>query len=625
MAYRRSCAYSILVLFGLLYAVAASAEAVPVASLDPSDDPWLAQEGPAVVGPDEIPQEQVVLAWQQAGSKAHDRVAALRRVRLELGLGDLRAPAAVIASDATEDDARIFSGFARELAPGVPAVQFDHAVTLGRSGDTGAAVLAFGSTVWSVLASLTAQLWLFENIAVLLLVVVLGASLAFVVLAALQVAPHAAHDLGDLFGQATPHFARYAALGALVLAPLVVGEGVLGVTLALFTVAYAYGRSRTRNALAMAAVLLLIGLHPLAQIASVATGLLEHDPIARSALAVVAGTENAADVDRLEAAGSDDPVAAHALVYRDRRYGLVEGSRERLDAILERSPTDVVALANRGNIEKRRGNTALAINYYERASAGEDDPSLLFDLSQAYASAFRMEEYEATLSRAQRVGDTLVADLSSLDDAELVADLGFPSGLLIDRMKRLALSDHGRTATLSAIAPGRLGGAWFVTAGAFALSVLLCQLFAGRWDHASLCARCGHRICTRCEDTVWSEELCEDCHHLFKYPEATDSSLRMARLQELSRREARIDRIVLAVSVAIPGVAGFAARRPDFALFGLLLFAWVAVWAAWPTGIFEDPMLLGGAAVLCFALPGVLAALAYLSLLFASLIVRKNR
>ena len=71
-------------------------------------------------------------------------------------------------------------------------------------------------------------------------------------------------------------------------------------------------------------------------------------------------------------------------------------------------------------------------------------------------------------------------------------------------------------------------------------------------------------------------------------------------------------------------MAGFASKRPDLAMFGLLLFFWVATWIAWPTGVFADPLLMGSAAVVCLAVPGVLAALGYLSVVVLSLIVRKS-
>jgi ribosomal protein L37AE/L43A len=218
----------------------------------------------------------------------------------------------------------------------------------------------------------------------------------------------------------------------------------------------------------------------------------------------------------------------------------------------------------------------------------------------------------------------VVAALSSLGDARLVADLPFPDALLRDRFQSLVLSQKQPFDLALDLAPGRLGENEWMTAGGFSLAMLLCLLFANRFDHSSRCTRCGHRICTRCEETVWSEEVCEDCHHLFQNPASTDPSLRMTRLQALSKRAVGMDRIILLGSLLIPGVAGLASRRPDFAMLGLLLFGWIAAWVAWPSGVFDDPILMGDAALICFAIPGLLAVLSYSGIIVASLVARKN-
>jgi hypothetical protein len=594
------------------------------AVVNPADDPWLAEDGPAVPAPAQVAHEVVVDRWGGPERTPHERSAALRHTRLELGLGNLPAPAAALLRSASQAEPDLYTGLARDLAPGVPAIQIANARALWSAGDTGAAVNAMVDTALAAVTDLEVQIWLIENVSVILIVVVLIASLGFIALAALVVFPDAAHDVGDLFSSRTPGFARAAALGAILLVPVALGEGVVGLALGLFTMGFIYGSGRQRNALAMAAVFLIVGLYPLAQIASVATTLVDRDPVVKSVLAVSNGTDSTADAQRLEAVADLDVAAAHALAYRARRQGLEERSREHLDGIIASFPEDAVALANRGNIEMRRGNTAAAIDYFERSAELIDSPILLFNLSQAYAAAFRMEESESTLVRAQKVGDEEVAALSSLDDARLVADLGLPFGLLRNRFVSAALARNPRSLVVEALAPGMLGERWFITASAFALVVLVGLLFADRFDHASRCTRCGHRICTRCADTVWSDEVCEDCHHLLQYPEATDPSLRMARLQALSRRDVRLGRVWLLGSLLIPGVAGFASKRPDLAMFGLLLFGWTAAWLAWPGGVLEDPMLMGSAAWIFFAIPGVFCMLAYAGVVAMSLVARKN-
>lgn len=628
LATRRSLLFLILILAWALALPAFgqdAAESRTVGTAAEMDDPWLSEQGPAKPKPIVVDREQIELAWSRSPDAAFAQTAALRRVRLELGIADLVAPARVILQSATEENPEIYSEFALDLAPHTPLFRAAHVRALIEAGDVGGAVKATGHAGWSVVRNLSSQLWLIENLSFVLLIVVLAASFGFIGLAAFQVFPHVAHDLGDLLGgRDLPAFARTALLAAFVLAPLIFGEGLIGLALALFVVAFAYSKSRQRNILVLAAILLVIGLHPLSQFVSVATTLVDQDPVARSVMAVVSGLETNADVERLEAVIVEDPAAAHALAYRARRHGLEESSRTQLAALSERYPGDGFVLAALGNIEMRRANTQAAIGFYERALRQVDSGTLLFDLSQAYASAFQMDEYETTLVRAQRLAPDMVAALSSLDDAKLVADLHYPESLLRDRFRSLVLSQDQHFDPILTLAPGRLGENEWMTAGGFSLAMVFGLLFANRYDHSSKCTRCGHRICTRCEETVWSEEICEDCHHLFQNPTLTDPSLRMARLQALSKRSVGIDRIVLAGSLLIPGVAGLASRRPDFAMLGLLSFAWIAAWIAWPLGVFDDPMLMGDAAMLCFAIPGVLAVLSYGGIVVASLVARKN-
>ncbi len=628
MAIRRSLLFLILVLSGALASSASGQAAVDSGvqgNAGEINDPWLSEQGPAISKPVEVARDQVGLAWSKSPEAAYARTAALRRVRLELGISDLVAPARVILQSATDEDPEIYTEFALDLAPHTPLFQVAHVRALIAAGDVGGAVKATGQAAVSVVQNLSSQLWLIENLSFVLLIVVLAASLGFIGLAALQVFPHAAHDLGDLWGgRGLPAFARTALLAALVLAPLVFGEGILGLVLALFVVAFAYSTSHQRNILVLAAILLVIGLHPLSQFVSVATTLVDQDPVARSVMAVASGLETNADLERLDAVVAEDPAAAHALAYRARRYGLQESSRTQFAALGERYPGDGFVLAALGNIEMRRGNIQAAIGLYERASLQVDSATLLFDLSQAYASAFQMDQYETTLSRAQGFDPAVVAGLSNLDDAKLVADLPFPEDLLRDRFRSLVLSQNQQFDLTLALAPGRLGENEWMTAGAFSLAMLFCLLLANRFDHSSKCTRCGHRICTRCEETVWSEEICEDCHHLFQNAAATDPSLRMARLQALSKRAVGIDRITLIGALLVPGVAGLASRRPDFAMLGLLLFGWIAAWIVWPLGVFDDPLLMGDAAMLLFAIPGTLAVLSYGGIVAASLVVRKN-
>jgi hypothetical protein len=150
-------------------------------------------------------------------------------------------------------------------------------------------------------------------------------------------------------------------------------------------------------------------------------------------------------------------------------------------------------------------------------------------------------------------------------------------------------------------------------------------MFLGsRWEHSSACKRCGHRICTRCDGTVWSADICDGCHHLFHRPEATDPKMRHARLSELRERETRIGHLAVASSLLLPGVGGLLARRPNLSLLGLFFFAWGVVLFIWRDGIVADPLTMGAAGSLVFLLAASAVAFCYATVVAAGLWIRRS-
>lgn len=597
-------------------------------------DPFLTEAGPGLLAPPLEPAagiappasvDRVVAAWRAAAPTPQARIQALRRLRLEYGLGDLRAPAEALRRSAVGEDEKVAAALALELAPAMPALQWERARELWRGGEHGSALKHVVTLAAAMARELESQLWLIGNGLSFAVVVLLVAATALIAMLAIKAAPDAAHDLADLLSNRMPAFARAALLAVVVMAPLFVGEGLAGLVVVCFAIAFLYGAALERSALVMAAVLWVVALNPLARWAEVAAHALEEDPIARSALAISRGSGSRADVDRLEAAFDREDLAAHALALRARRFGEEADAKARLDALLARSPKDPHALANLGNLDMRAGQTESAIGRYERAAALLDSPSLLFDLSQAYASVLRMTEYETTIARAQAIGDREVAALSSLSDPRLVADLGFPVESVRDRLRARALAATGPADLSVALAPGRLGRDRFSLAGAFVLVAFGALLLGRRFDRSSPCKRCGHRICTRCAETVWSQDLCESCHHLFENVESTDAKLRMNRLQALSKREARVQFLTNLGALLIPGVAGLAARRADRALVSLLLVAFGVAVLRWPSGLIADAMWLGPVAPLLLGLLASLAFAGHAAIVLGSFVARRNR
>jgi tetratricopeptide (TPR) repeat protein len=473
--------------------------------------------------------------------------------------------------------------------------------------------------------NLEATLWLASSLLVLFSGVLVLGSVAFIALCGVSAFPRAAHDLGDLVSARMPGFARASLLASLVLLPVAFGEGPLGLVFALFAVGVLYGGARHRMALSLAAVLLVLGLFPLAQLAGRALSILSADPVAESALAVRQGIQSANDIALLSAAEAEDLLAARALAAHASQRGELEQARVRYEALADQLPRDPVIATNLANLHLRRGAVDEAVALYQIASMSLESPILWFNLSQAYARSFRMELFETALGHAQQLGDAAVAELSQLGDSGFVSDLPLPIESIRGRM--LAASHGGGFAasTRAKLAPGRLGLDWRLPAALLALLLVASLTLSGRFEQAGSCSRCGVRVCARCDGTVWDMTTCDNCHRLFHNPASTDPSLRAARLEHLRRREARVERAAQLGSFAVPGLGGVLAGRPDLGFLAMLSFGWAVASVAMRSGAVPDPLVLGAAGPMILLSTAIFAGSTYGMLVLASVAIRRSQ
>jgi hypothetical protein len=192
---------------------------------------------------------------------------------------------------------------------------------------------------------------------------------------------------------------------------------------------------------------------------------------------------------------------------------------------------------------------------------------------------------------------------------------------------RLLLAGNGdalATQWRRRLAPGLLGSSVAAMGGAFVLAALLGTWVGGRFEPSSRCGRCGRRICTRCDGTVWSSEMCEPCHYLFDRPANTDPSMRDARIAQLRDRERRVARYETLAAVLIPGAGGVLARRPDLGIVGVLLFAFVVASVVWHRGVVPDPLAVGAAGPLALLIGAIAASVAYALVVLTSLVIRRS-
>jgi len=602
-------------------AEAGAADAAPTAGLE---EVGTSELTPGTRAPRGDYRSEIERAWFEGGLDPDARANRVRYRGLELGVDNVESASRALIVASRGDGGLDAARQAVQLAPDLPIAHMALARAYWSDGGYREALAETFAGLAAIPRNLEASLWLAGSLLMMLATVLVVGSLVFIVWVGISFVSHATHDVGDLISEEMPTFARAALLGSLLLVPLLLGEGLLGLVLLFFVLGFLYGGSHHRTALSVAAVLIVLGCYPVMRLAGMALTALDSDPVAAAALSVTRAVETPAEVELLRGSDRNDLLAQHALALHVQRTAPLDEALKRYEVLLELDPEDPVVLTSVANLHFRKGQIEEAISLYERAAVLIDSAVVMFDLAQAHARSFQMEQFEGAMSKAQSIDAEDAVLLSHSGDPDFLANLPLPRKGLRDRMLRRARGDAFVQPVRRALMPGRLGQSWPVTAGAFALVALLSLLSSGRYEHSSTCERCGRRICSRCDGTVWNSEICEGCHHLFHRPQATEPELRMARLAELRERETRLEKVALAASLLVPGVAGLLARRPGLGFVGLLLFAWAAVAFAWRQGVVPDPLALGSAGPLAFFLTGLIAVLGYLVVLAIGLAVQRS-
>jgi tetratricopeptide (TPR) repeat protein len=565
-------------------------------------------------------------AWFAEATSLEERVRRTRRSALENGVWSLEgaARAVLVSGESALDRADA----AVRLAPDLPAAHMELAQAQWLEGES--PLTAIRTATGALLAferHPEGGLWLAGSLAAVIAAGLAAGGLLCIAVVSLWVAPHAAHDFGDLFSRSLPAFARAALLAAVVLLAAVLGEGPLGLALGLFGVGVVYGGRAERVVLAFAAAAILLGAYPLARLAGATLEALPADPVAQAALATSRGLVLPSDVARLAAAAEDDLLARQARARLARRAGSMGSADALYQSLLQATPEDPVVVNNAANVRLHLGHMEAALELYHRALEIEESPIVLFNLSQAYGRAFQVDDLTVALERAQSLDGDLVADLTRLQGTQpegFVVDLPIANTTLWSRVFDAGRGEGFAAALRRPLAPGRMGASPLLAAGAFAGVLLAGWLLGLRARPSRWCARCGRRVCPRCHPEVSGGELCGACNRLFYQPEQTDRDLRLARIEALRQRESRLDKIAWAASVALPGAAGILCRRPLRSLLGAVFFALAGAALFWREGVVADPLVAGAAGPFAFACVAALAGLAYAVVVGAALATRRN-
>ncbi len=592
--------------------------------------------------------DRIEQAWHAPAGSLSQRVERTRRVALESGVWSLDPAARALLRAPGSPLERAEAAVA--LAPDLPAARMAFAHALWRRGDSPLAALREIVAALTALARhLEATLWLAGSaLAVLAFGLVIG-RLACAFSAGVLAAPHAAHDLGDALGGAVPSFARMALLAALVCAPALLGEGLLGLAVGVVALAASYGSGRERLALAGAVAAVWVGMFPLASLCGRSLEALDRDPVVRAAMAVDHGRPSAVDLAALRlaasGAGADDvaaaraagiaavprgrdPLAERALARLARREGRLGEADARYQDLLGTEVVDAALANDAANVRLRLDHVDSALELYDRSLSLEPSPLVLFNLSQAHGRAFEVEGLTRALERAQALDAELVAELAQVqaaaDTRDFVVDLPLPPSLLWSRLARAGDGSAFAAEARAPLAPGRLGRDPALALSVLAAAVVLGSLAGSRIARSRWCARCGRRTCPSCHGTRTESEVCTGCHRLFFQPEQTQRELRIARVAALEERRRRLDRVAVFTALLVPGAAGLQSSRPFRGLVACILFAVATAAVAWRNGVVPDPDVAGAAGPAALLVLGLLAALGYAVLVTSSLVTRRS-
>ncbi len=630
-------------LVALLWAFAASGEtpeSTPAAAPDGAAAVALPTPDPAIqplpgaeavpLAPEETPHPGVSAieqAWRGPAADFDARVVQTRRAALELGAWSLDAAARSLSAKVTPAPELDRAIAAVRLAPDLPAAHMRLALALWlEAGEPVSAIRAVAGALSAIGRHLEASLWFTGSGLFMLAVALVAGGLLAAVLAGSARLAHAAHDLGHALPRATPAFGSWAALAAVLALPLAFGEGVLGLALALLGVAVIYGGRRQRFAMLLAAAGIGIGAYPAMRYAGAAFAALPGDAVAQATFAVAQGIPTPVELERLSSLADRDPLAARGLAIHARRQGDLPRADALYGQLLANGASDVSAQNNAADVQLALGNTDRAIELYELAARSES-PVVLYNLSQAYGRAFRVEDLNQTLARAQRANGELVSRLTALQSGGaqgFVADVPPGPSLYWSRaLHAHAGADLGQEFR-DHFAPGRLGRDAHAFVAAVLGLVLVGGLFGARIHPSRACRRCGERICKRCGPSGASEDLCDGCYTLFFAPEKTDRTLRAARVSELRTREEWVGRMHAALSLLVPGAAGLLADRPIRGWIGAFCFALACAAVLWRDGVVPDPLVAGAAAPAVFLATASLAAIVYVIAVATSLAARRQ-
>ena len=384
---------------------AASASPAAESGTGAPSDAVPAAAAPALAG-------QLVLdrVWGRSGDPLPERARQARVASLQLGIWSLDPAARALLHDASLGSALERAEAAALLAPELPDAELAVARERLVAGDLGGSLTAASAAFTALARHPEASLWLRATLADAGAHAAIFGGLLYLAVAGLGAAAALATPIALRLGAPTASAA--ALLGALLLLPAAAGQGAVGVALACAAVALARGDLAARGAVLAAALVMLAGLHGIAERRDLALAALANDPVGIAALSAERDFATPLDLARL-ARAPGDPLARRAFALHLRRAG---GRR--------RGPTAASASSSPRARARPRCSTTPPTRASPRATPTRPSrstsaprariprPLMLFNLAQAYGRAILLEEQDLALAQAQALDPRAVHALT---------------------------------------------------------------------------------------------------------------------------------------------------------------------------------------------------------------------
>ena len=475
------------------------------------------------------------------------------------------------ALDAAKDGTRPnFVEKALRLAPTTPGILFEAA---RQSRDRWAGVMA----AFSLLGSFPGMLWLLSTLGVALGLGVLLATTLVVSVGYVRTLALHGHELGHFTDSIDPPSwpGMLLGIGVLALLPLF-GMGpliILAVAGLLATL-----RLPTRESFGVAVWMGVLGLMagPLLDNWARISAVQGYADTLLAAWRVDRGQGLPGDEERLELATARDGqlLARLGLAAQLKRRGDLQATKALLDEVPASAPAGLRSQAFNilGSVHLAWGDLKESVEWFEDARAAEESAAVLYNLSQAYGRALRLEDHSALFVAARERDPALIREHTKRGGTTLHSYLIQPHIPLTYFLEQaLAPTPHGDHLArhVRSWALGRRAPAW----SWLLLPALGAAGAVARRKRISRCRGCSKVICQACSPGV-ATDTCVTCQRLRTPAGPSDPRLRRAQLDLDRARRRRVRVGLVGAGIVVPGLPGLFEGR---AVTGCLRIAGVGV------------------------------------------------